>query len=169
MSNLSKRDCFFEIAKIILFLISLSLLFFFDGGYYSNFILKLVCAYALGASLLSGIVHIFVKMMYKIFDKFISKLIRSIFTDISSFKDLLGYRLMSNFLKKFATFIAAGIFFLILAAGYYYQQHFRSVLGIDKNIFQGSFSDSYYAVNGIFTILFLSIKNGVDLILINLI
>ncbi|AJI74129.1 putative membrane protein [Francisella philomiragia subsp. philomiragia ATCC 25015] len=158
MLKLSKRECFVEITKITIFFISLFFLFFFDGGFYSNLTLKLVCACVLGSSFFSAVAHIYIKKAYQTIDKLLSKLIKSIFLDISAFKDLVGYILICGFLKKFTTFIAAGVFFFILAAGYYQQQHFRSVLGIDKNIFQGSFSDNFYAVNGIITLLFPSIK-----------
>jgi hypothetical protein len=158
MLNLSKRDCFVEIINITIFFISLISLFFFDGGYYSNLTLKLICVYSLGASLLSHIIHLFCKKAYKLIDRYLSKLLRSIFSYTSSFSELLGYQLMLGFLKRFPSFIVAGIFFFIFVAGYYYQQHFRSVLGIDKNIFQGSFSDNFYAINGIFTLLLPSIK-----------
>ena len=144
MLNLSKRDWLIEIAQVTIFLISLTLRFLFEWNFYTNLVFDLICVcYIFGGSILSYAIRLLCKKIYKIIDKFISRLKYVLIFILLA----MGYRLMFGFLKRFANFIIAGIFFLILVAGYYYQQHFRSVLGIDKNIFQGSFSNNFYAVN----------------------
>ena len=92
---------------------SLTLRFLFEWNFYTNLVFDLICVcYIFGGSILSYAVRLLCKKIYKIIDKFISRIITSICSDISSFSELLG--LILDFLKRFANFVVVGIFFLIL-------------------------------------------------------